>query len=781
MKERDSSEEEEEELIIEQKQEEEKEKESDNGNEQRNEKEKEIKEDLIQNEENKMDKKEFQDISLIILNKENENVSELLSKDINELRLSCPMCELIPAIFVDKKSKNIYQVSSACENRHLLSNIPIRNYYQHCIALKNSSKNSINDFTCIKHNEKYNSFCKTCQKNICQECTNSEHKTHFISNFYELLPNNDEIAQLKKSIEQEINDLEVFLTETFDKWIKDLQSKFHELVDNLKCKNNLYNLIINLYEKKELNYQNIFNIKIISKNQFKNNPFTLEIQNLKNIIYKDEENNKNNNSIDGDSKQKIFKEKSVQIIKILNLINEEFNFTLFESLSQNKDIDIEEISASPITTGFEILNPYEFGLELNYKRVNNNLNNNNSNSIKEYNVKNELSDQINLSNRKLNDNIPVGCIVNSLTVLRDFNGKDLNRFAAGLNNGNINIYSYDPKKNQIYLDFEIKEHKESITYITCLHNGRLLTCSQDGTMKLIEETNSYFLSFWRRYYLIQTLAKPKKDDFDIFKPVSVIELNNTTLVSGDWKHIIIWKLKKNNKISNNKKEIVNNGFDISDYNNNKYSYLYEIDFAYDISTNITALLKIDKKSFISASYGSSTVTFYDINDMSTKTLDKIKCVDSAPQCMTLINPKKADKNSENDKFVIIGGNNCIYLLSVNQKELIEKISIPDNNYIKCLINNGIDHISDSFICGGLFNQYSHDIVNYNIKTQLGFNELRFEEISRIKGVDKGAINSVIILKKNIYDNTINQNNFIVITAGNEQCIKTYYQNDSKEK
>ena len=770
MKERDSSEEEEEELNIEQIQEKEKEKVSDNEKDQNKEKEKEIKEDLIQNKENKIEKKEFEDISLIILNKENENISELLSKDINELRLSCPMCDLIPAIFVDKKSKNIYQVSSACENRHLLSNMPIKNYYQHCITLKNSSKNSINDFTCIKHYEKYNSFCKTCQKNICQECICSEHKNHFISNFYELFPNNDEISQLKKSVEQEINDVAVFLTETFDKWINDLQSKFRELIDSLKCKNKIYNLIINLYEKKEFNYQNIFNTKIISKNQIQNNPFTLEIQKLKNIVYKDEEilNNKNNYESDGDSKQKIFKEKSFQIFKILNLIDEEFHFNLFDLPSKINDIDIEEIKASPITNGFEILNPYEYGIELNYS----NLNKKNSNSIKEYYEKNDISDQINLSNRKLNGNIPAGCIVNSLTVLRDFNGKVLNKFAAGLNNGKINIYCYEPKKNNIYLDFEIKEHTESITYITCLHDGRLLSCSQDGSMKLIEETNSYFLSFWRRYYVIQTLTRPQKDDFDIFKPVSVIELNNTTLISGDWKHIIIWKLKKK-KISNNKEKIITNGFDAKDYNTNKYSYLYEIDYEYDISTNVTALLKIDKNSFISASYGSSTVTFYDINDKSTKTLDKIKCVDSAPQCMALIWPKQADKNSKNDKFIIIGGNNCIYLLSVKQKELIEKISIPDNNYIKCLINSGIDRISDSFICGGLFNQYSHDIVNYNIKTQLGFNELGVDEISRIKGVDKGAINSVIILKKNINNNTINKNNFIVITAGNEKCIKTY--------
>ena len=32
------------------------------------------------------------------------------------MRLSCPLCDLIPALFFDIKSKNIYKISAACEN-----------------------------------------------------------------------------------------------------------------------------------------------------------------------------------------------------------------------------------------------------------------------------------------------------------------------------------------------------------------------------------------------------------------------------------------------------------------------------------------------------------------------------------------------------------------------------------------------------------------------------------------------------------------------------------------
>ena len=79
------------------------------------------------------------------------------------------------------------------------------------------------------------------------------------------------------------------------------------------------------------------------------------------------------------------------------------------------------------------------------------------------------------------------------------------------------------------------------------------------------------------------------------------------------------------------------------------------------------------------------------------------------------------------------------------------------------------------MCAGLFGQHSHDIVHYNTKNQLGFCEFVVNEISRIQEADKGPINSIIFVKRNIADNSYDQNNLVVITAGNEQYIKTYYE------
>ena len=709
---------------------------------------------------------------------EKKDLSKLLSANLNDLRLACPQCGLIPAIFNDMKSKNIYQVSSACENKHLLSCIPIKNYYERCMNIKDTSKNTLNDFICTKHNSNYNSFCKTCQKNICKECSDTEHKSHFISQFYELLPSNEEIIQLKNSIDNEINNVNVFLIETFHKWINELQQKFHELIENIKCKNKLYDFIINFYETKEFNYQNIYNIKIISQNQLKKNPLTQEIQTLKNIIFRDESStNINKNKENNESKENFFRIKSSQILKILETLNTEFNpnysFTSFESASQILSNFLNDKKQKSISDDYVIINPYN--QNQNESNPNNNITNNNedSNKLKE---KLEFANEIKLTKRKLNEKIIIGNIVNSLTVLKDTNGNSINKFAAGLDDGRINIYYVDPNKDNIYLDFEIKEHTKSVSFITSLNDGRILSCSQDGTMKLIEDTNSYLLSFWKRYYLIQTLVRPNSDKYDQFNPVCAVEMNKNTLITGDWKHIIIWKLKKSEK-----KKKDDYGFDINDYNKDRYSYLYEIFKEININASVTALLKIDDRNFVSAHYGPSTLTFYNIYDNSYKTINKIRCVDSATQCMTLIEAKKPGNSWEKDKIIVVGGYKCVYLLSVKQQNLIDKITIPGNNYIKCLVNSGINYISNGFICGGLFNQYEHDIVHYNSKTQLGFSEYVVNEIARIQETDRGAINSLIILKKNIYDTSSEQKNVVIISGGNEGFIKSYYEKDEVEK
>ena len=713
--------------------------------------------------------------------------TENTSLNSNDLRLSCHNCDLIPALFFDFNSKNIYQISAACENKHLITNMPVKEYYDKCMKSKNS-KDTFNDFICFKHNANFNSFCNTCRKNICKECSDSEHKNHFISQFYELLPSNEEIIQLKNSIDNEINDVNVFLIETFNNWIKEIKSKFDILIENIKAKNKLYNFIINFYETKEFNYQNIYNIKIISQNQLKRNPLTQEIQTLKNIITRNEAllNSKNKNKDEyEESKNKYLKLKSSQLLKILNILNSDVNsnykFTPYDSAEKTLENFLEDKNdTSSVLSEYVVINPYNKSYnDISTNNINESINSekNSDSKLKEsltINEKLELANEIKLTKRKLNQNISQESIVHCLVVLKDYKGKLTNRFAVGLENGNINIYYLDSKTNNIFLDFEIKEHTKGVNYITCLHDGRLLTCSYDNTMKVIEETisYSYLLSFWKRYYVIQTLTKPIIDKY-VFQPVSVVEMSNNTLVSGDWKNITIWKLIKKEEKRHKKREKINFSFDILDYNRNKYNYYYEIYKEINISTSVTSLLNIDNKTFISAHYGPGIVTFYNIYDESKKNIEKIKCVDSATQCMTLIEVKKAESNWQKDKIIIVGGYKCIYLLSAKDQNLIDKITLPGNDYIKCLINSGMTNISNGFICGGLFNQYTFDLVHYNTKSHFGFNELVVNEVSRIKDTSKGAINSIIYIKKNLSDESFNQKNIIIVTGGNEQTIKTF--------
>ena len=736
------------------------------------------------------EKKEIikEDKNIIIQEKKNEPEINL-----NDLRLSCPNCDFIPALFFDVKSRNIYEVSSGCENKHLISNMPIKEYCSKCLKEKNKKKNNINDFICLSHNSNYNSFCKTCQKNTCKECSETNHKNHIISQYFELLPSNEELIQLKNSVESEINDTENFLVDTFRKWINEVQKKFNELIEVIKYKNKLYNFVINFYESKEFNYQNIYNIKTILENQLKRNPLTQEIQTLKNIVTRYEGLLKND-KIDKDelkeSNDNYLKLKSAQFLKILNVIdldlNNNYKFEPFDGNDNTLESFLDTKKSAPLPGDYVVVNPY------NKAKLSGSIVNNINNSDSEINEKMrksltlaekmQFANEVKVSKKKLQQNMEQESIVHSLCVLKDYKGNNINKFAAGLDNGTIKVYYVDPKTSNIYLDFEIKEHSSAVTYMTWLHDGRIITCSQDQTMKLIEETisYSYLLSFWRRYYLLQTLVKPNTDKYNPFQPVSVIEINNNTLVSGDWKTIIIWKLIQKKEKKHKNKAKINFSFDINDYNKNKYKYYYEVYKEIPINTSVTSLINIDGKNFISSHYGPGIITFYNIYDSISKSLKDIKCVDSANQCMTLIEVAKPECNWDKEKILVVGGYKCIYLVSIKGQNLIDKISLPGNDYVKCLINTGISELSNGFILAGFFGHCSYDVAHFNAKSQLGFSELLVNEIARIKEASKASIKSLILVKKNIYDNTNNQKNIVLITSGTERSIRTFIDPENDE-
>ena len=735
----------------------------------------------------------------IITTEEKIEITPPLSSDLNDIRLACPQCDLIPALFFDVKSKNIYQISAACENKHLINNIPVKEFYDKYMRIKDSSKDTLKDFICSKHNSNYMSFCKSCQKNICKECADTEHNNHFISQYFELLPSNEEIIQLKNSIDNETNEVEEFLTQTYKKWIEEIQQRFNELIESIRYKNKLYNFIINFYETKEFNYQNIYNIKIVSENQQKRNPLTQELQTLKNLILRKDslcsDKNASNYSKEElqETKNKFLKLKTSQMLKILNLLNSDINsnykFVPFDGNKKESSLEsfLDDKKESTDLNDYIVVNPYLKSKSLNVNANTsdsldkNKKEKNEKNQEKNFNEKIQFSNEVKLTKKKLGQTIPQESIVHCMTLLQDSEGNNTNKFATALDNGNINVYYFDKKYNKIYLDYEIKEHTKAVTFITGLKGGRILSISQDNSMKIIEETlsYSYLLSFWKRYYVIQSLIKPNADKYNIFQPVCAVEMNVNTLVSGDWNTILVWKLIKKSE-HKSKKKIKNFSFDLMDYNNNKYAYKYEIYKEINISSSVTALLNIDNKTFISAHYGLSKVSFYNIYDEASKSLENIKCVDSAVQCMTKIEVQNP-VNSSIDKIIVIGGYKCIYLLSIKTQSLIDKISLPGNDYIKCVINSGMHYISNGFICAGLFNQFSYNLVHYNAKSQLGFSELVVNEITKIKDVGKNAINSILFLKKNLKDESCNQKNIVLVMAGNDKNVVSYLEKETYDE
>ena len=404
------------------------------------------------------------------------------SSELNNMRLSCPLCDLIPALFFDIKSKNIYKISAACENKHLMNNIPVKEFYDKYMKIKDTSKDTLKDFICQKHNSNYMSFCKSCQKNICKECSDTEHSNHFISQYYESLPSNEDIIQLKNSIDKETNDVEEFLSKTYKKWLEEIQQKFNELIESIRYKNKLYNYIINFYETKEFNYQNIHNIKIVSQNQIKRNQLTEEIQTLKNLISRMEAattDKKLSKYELQENKNKYLKLNTAQILKILNLTNSDINsnyqFKPFDSNNIGEDQSLENYlyeknnNIANELNEFKIINPYNKSktLSIDNDNLKNSLNlmksySNEKIEEKKLDEKMQFANEVKLNRKKLAQSIPQESIVHCLTLLKDNEGKYNNKFATGLEDGKINVYYYDKKRNKIYLDFEIKEHTKAV-------------------------------------------------------------------------------------------------------------------------------------------------------------------------------------------------------------------------------------------------------------------------------------------------------------------------------
>ena len=691
--------------------------------------------------------------------------------------LTCPECQIIPAIFIEKSSKNLFSISSGCENQHSIHNMNIREYFK-----KSDKKNDYNEkdviTLCQEHKENYQYFCKNCHKNICDKCLAESHQNHNMLKFQDLKPSNEEISNLKNSIKNEIKITSEFFTIEFYRWIEELKEKFEDLMDIISYKNKLYNKIISSYESGYLNYQIIHNIKVIIKDQMTRNPISKELAKLLTII----------TSAKKEKKDGTFNpEKNEQFLHILDLENCGLNSNTTQATNrininnnnqtqtnQNNEKFLQDFVNNPSRKmGNQGLVNNNQG-ENNQNNVQSNQNNNNSllNKSLTLNPKkmdtlgdinpqnyNKINPQkkiksfysiINLENppcefqlkgKKLKQNIDMSEFIHSISILKAHN---FQKFAVGLESGLVKIYSLDEKSGNINLYLDIKEHTTALTYVFGLENGNLVTCSTDKFMKIIKIPKGFF----KNYSVVQTIQCAP----DSFYFQTAIEMTDGNLIAGDWKNIVIFK---------------------PDKKGNSDDYQYQELNKIVINNRVTALIQVDDGIFVSAHYGLAIINFFDTVKKNTTTLNNIKCTDESPNSMCIISTKASGNDIEEsniDKVLVLGGIQCMYFISIKYRVLIYKLFLPDVSYLRTIINSGYKFYSNSILCCGLFNNFSNDLVLYNVVSQGGHNKFNLIEIQRISDADRSAINSVQLWKKkNVNDSSA----FIVITGGNEKKLKTY--------
>ena len=687
--------------------------------------------------------------------------SNFLKKDPDHL--SCPECEIIPAIFIEKTSKNLFSISSGCENQHSIHNMNIRDFFQKSVKKNDYNQKEIITL-CQEHNEKYQSFCKTCHKNICNTCFTQSHQNHNILKFDDLKPSNDDIKKLKNSITNEIKTVSEFFTLEFNRWIEELKDKFDDLMDIISHKNKLYNKIISNYESGNLNYQIIHNIKVILKDQTTRNPITKELAKLVSIttaakrenkdgIFNPEKNEKflqlldiDNYSMDGSANP------SGNKTVIINSNNQAQNNN---NINQNNEKSLEDFVNNQSGINKNMINNQNMNsnnddnslkkiqtFSKNLFSLNKQKNNNQFQAQSFYSDNKDITPiEFQFKGKKLKQVIDLKEFIHTLTKLKAHNAQ---KFALGLESGLVKVYSFDEKTGDISLYIDIKEHTKAITYLLGLNNGNLLTCSIDKDIKIINIPKAFF----KNYSVVQTI----KCAADSFYFQSAIEMTDGNLIAGDWKNIIIWQPTKK-----------------SGSNDCEYTELNKI----VINNRVTALIQVDDGIFVSAHYGLSIINFFDTVRKNTTTLKNIKCNDESPNCMCIIS---AGMNSgeivgnNNDKILIIGGIQCMYFVSIKYRVLIYKLFLPDNTYFRCVFNTGFNFYSSSIMCCGLCNNYLNDLIMYNVISQGGHNKFNLIESYRISEADRNAINSILLLKKK---NVTDSSSFYLLTAGNEQKLKVY--------
>jgi len=249
--------------------------------------------------------------------KNNHKIGNILMKDfeskqyINQNEIICNNCKINNK---SKTYKNEFYICNTCK----IYLCPLCKKGKHD---KNHNIINYEDkyYICDKHNNKYNSYCMECKKDICILCE-QEHNNHEMINDGKLIPKIDEYKNKLNELRESIDKLKENINGIID--------NLNKVIENIEIYYTISNEIINNYDNKNINYEILYNINEININN-------------ENII-KDINNINNDKNINNKFKQinniynKIFND---EITIIYNIKDKEDEIKIFDSdfVKNNKD------------------------------------------------------------------------------------------------------------------------------------------------------------------------------------------------------------------------------------------------------------------------------------------------------------------------------------------------------------------------------------------------------------------------------------------------------------
>ena len=526
-------------------------------------------------------------------------LSSILSNGKEKLiTIRCDKCINIPKINLRYNEENNIEVEKRCNNNHKkkmslkdfldenyfhLENAVCRkcrrkisSYYcydckdficENCQYNQHDSRHKIidknkYDYTCIEHHKKYNSYCKTCEKNLCTECVNKHKYNNCIIYFYKdcsfdsnkinmELKKNDEVIKKVISIKKEI-------VQSLNQYLNQLTKKFEKFIEDIRLENELIIRLISIFEKNkfQLNYEIIYNYentvicypnnfenllkndsslniydKIIKLNDFFSSASDLIKEKIKQNYNKNIitiHDNYNNNTIITNDIPRIQTKFGNDIPRIQTKIGNDIpriqtifgndipriqtifgnDIPRIQTKKENKKIITINNNKEKDLTNEDIKNNY-YSEKYTYKGSP-------YYSLKEKSyITNDWLTNTSIFEYEIYEDDEVNCII-------ELKNKYI---SVGLKNGNINIYSNQNFKKVI----SMKEHKNKIVSIIEFKNGNLLSASLDKLIKVsqLDYNNN-------KYEVLETYDKH-------YEEINyVIELSSGFVISTSDSKFLLW-------------------------------------------------------------------------------------------------------------------------------------------------------------------------------------------------------------------------------------------------